>query len=1154
MEDSLSLTNNYSNKYLLARNKYFYRIIYLTPITSFSPSITSEIIKLLIKVYLFKLNIDYIFDDLSDQFLYHTKKESLTSKTNLLMAKNKLLNDILEKEKQVLKDEEAFIKNGFYFSDCPKNGIICDSVNKFPNENEGYSIVISFRLMNSLTNKSDGNDNKVYTIFSLMNKDNNIFHFYIEGNKLKLRVKKEKSPKELYEIKNNTNYILWIIQSKLKKHKMILYLNNNKNIINNLSYPEGYYKINLGFSNCNNPNYVSKDNFVGIIGTFIIFKKCLIKDENDNINITKLTELKGNYEDIIYVNCKREWGFIEKNINWILNKMEKDINIYTDIDIIISTKSLGNLNLLYNKNNILGEVKSEIYCNYFQNSSMKDEVKFYFRNKSTLKDNLNFPIQLHNTFAENLNSHIFLYLQLELYYFISLLSSKIAEINENNPDNANDKSKNVKIFTNFSDKEDFYINLTNICSLYLFCVDSFNSITCLNSSQESMFQNEIDNFKYTLYDLISMYSKYGCKMNTSILYLFVDKITKKKYFEHSVFILTFDFYDINNNQVFNVLFNYLNHISIEECDNNQLKTIFLKLIDFDKIYLNDKISKETKKEYSKIMRFLIRTSIEEKLTECESFYRKNLKKLKEEFEKKNLNLNNEQNLEEEDINKDFDKNNIKTNSEEINDNTIKVKNKSRKSSSYKQSFDANEKNNELTNLDYLILIYKHLKNLYIGISNNKKKFIELCTNRQNQICDFFNQLFSNLSEVYPIEDEEQVLNYNDSENSKREITTAELIKCLCIRFLDDLFFDENIKTIKEEEAKKQMSGEKNDENDSKKGSNGNLKNSFNSASIITRSNLKNSKIKKNSFKKDVSSNNLINMLNPLNNSKQSSFISNFTNVEKITIEGILTSKMEFFDRMILSQYTFKSIFLMLFREIPNDKKLKIIKDDKNIVNKFLMSEKHFPKTRYLLRIIILLFEKQNQFGYDTLFMSKIQLIEYSYDKFSDLLKNMLENYIDSDAEKKKKLKPIINSIFVDKGTYYDIFRLYDIMIENIVCNFNFNGCFNNKQNFDIIKDQLDKLLIQIQNDIENFMEDTLFELIDPFYFKLLFEIYINDYIKESEGNKKSDLVLEIISNIITKFDTFGNEDFNKSKKINKVYEFNNKNSILLIYQDRKSVV
>ena len=120
-----------------------------------------------------------------------------------------------------------------------------------------------------------------------MNKENTLIHFYIEDNKLRLKAKKEKKVFDLYEINNNCNYVLWILQNKVKKNKMILYLNNCKNIINNIYYPDGYFKINLGFSNCNNPEYISKDNFVGVIGTFILFKKCLIKDENDNINITK---------------------------------------------------------------------------------------------------------------------------------------------------------------------------------------------------------------------------------------------------------------------------------------------------------------------------------------------------------------------------------------------------------------------------------------------------------------------------------------------------------------------------------------------------------------------------------------------------------------------------------------------------------------------------------------------------------------------------------------------------------------------------------------------------------------------------------------------------------------------------------------------------
>ena len=107
------------------------------------------------------------------------------------------------------------------------------------------------------------------------------------------------------------------------------------------------------------------------------------------------------------------------------------------------------------------------------------------------------------------------------------------------------------------------------------------------------------------------------------------------------------------------------------------------------------------------------------------------------------------------------------------------------------------------------------------------------------------------------------------------------------------------------------------------------------------------------------------MLNPMVNSHQSSFISNMTNIGNNTVENILMSKMEFFDRFILSPFTFRSLYLMLFRELSNDKKIKIIKSENNMKKIFLMSEKHFSKTRYLLRIIIFLFEKQNNLGADT---------------------------------------------------------------------------------------------------------------------------------------------------------------------------------------------
>ena len=976
-----------------------------------------------------------------------------------------------------------------------------------------------------------------------MNKENYLMNLYIEDSIVKLRVKKEKKIYELYRIFPYTNYVLWIIQSKAKKHKMILFLNNNKNIINSIYYPEGYYTINLGFSNCNNEKYASKDNFVGIIGTFILFNKCLIKDENDNINITKITELKGNYEDIIYINTNREWAFIEKNINMILNKMSNNINIYNDIEVIISAKSIGNIRSKSDNDYLFGEIKPELYCSYFKNNSMKNEVKFFFKNKKSFENNLNFPVILQNTFMGFLNKHIFLYLQLELYYFISLISLKISEIKDEK------KLKNFKVFEDPSDEEEFYLNISKICNLFFFCLDSLNSITCLNNSQEKMIQKEIDNYKYTLVDLISIYCKYGCKIKTYFLSLFVEKISEKKYFDYCLFALTIDFYDINNNEVFDVLFNYLNHISIEYCDNNQIKQLFIKLITFDKIYLNDGIKKTTKAEYSKLMRSLINIIIKEQVNECYSPFRKRLKKLKDNLEKNNM-FHSVSNIEEEENNnendKKIDKNSFDDTNNNMSDNNsnniAKDRYRGKKLSSvdkkendeFKNQSKTYELNNNEKNLEILTLIYKYLKNLYLAINDSKKKFIESCNDRIHSITDFFNSLFKLLCEIYPIEKDELYIKYESSDEGKKEIKIAELIKCLCIRFLDDLFFEENIKIIKEEESKKQKTGYK----ESKKDSSGSLKKSFNSCQTTIKSNILPNKKSKNSFKKDGSSSNLYNLIN---SSNKSSFISNNkdnsinNNSNNNTIEAILTNKMEFFGKIIFTQYTFKSFYLMLFRELSNDKKIKFIKDEKKLKKILILNEKNIPKTRYSLRVIISLFEKQNDEGYDTLFMSKIELMEYSYNIFIGLLKNTLDDYLKSDGEKKKKLKPMINTIFVDKGYYYSVHRLYKIMIEEDICNFNFIGCSNNMLNYDLMKDYLDRLLIQLQNDIRGFIDNTLFELIDPFYFKLLSDLFFeNDINNEFIIN----VVIMIIEKIITRM----------KKDKNRIIELNCKNIIILLYK------
>ena len=492
--------------------------------------------------------------------------------------------------------------------------------------------------------------------------------------------------------------------------------------------------------------------------------------------------------------------------------------------------------------------------------------------------------------------------------------------------------------------------------------------------------------------------------------------------------------------------------------------------------MNDEIKKSTKQEYSKLLRALIKIIIKEEVCECYGYFRKALKRLKEKLEKNNM-YNNVSNIQEEEYINENDKKVYKNSFDDtnniINENNsntnIKGKYSSRKLSilnkkendESRSTSNANELNNNENNLDTLILIYKYLKNLYIAINDSKKKFIESCNDRIYSITDFFNGLFITLCRIYPIEEDEQYLKYESSEKEKKEIIIAEYIKCLCIRFLDDLFFEENIKIIKEEESKKKKTGDK----DNKKASSGSQKRSFNSCQTTIKSTILSSTKSENAIKKEGSSNNLPNLIN---SSNKNSFISNITNSNTQvynSVEDILTKNMEFFEKIILSQYTFKSFYLMLFRELSNEKKIKFIKDDKNFIKTLLLTEKNFSKTRYSLSVIISLFEKQNSDGKDTVFMSKIQLIEYSYNIFINLLKNMLDNYLKSDGEKKKKLKPVINAIFVDKGYYYSVHRFYKIMIEDNICNFHFSECSKNKQNYDLIKEHLDKLLNQVQNDI-----------------------------------------------------------------------------------------
>ena len=197
-------------------------------------------------------------------------------------------------------------------------------------------------------------------------------------------------------------------------------------------------------------------------------------------------------------------------------------------------------------------------------------------------------------------------------------------------------------------------------------------------------------------------------MKIYFLMLFCQKIKEKKYFEYCSFILSFQFYESGDNETFNAIFCELNHLFKDDCDNTQVKTIFIKLLAFDKLYLMEKIEKNIKHEYSKLMRLLLKKSMDEDWKECLDEYKSRVKQLKSDFLNDNLSME-ASNIPEEEYIYGSEKRSNKPSMDSSNNkegNNIIIS--SRKESSFKrESIESNTSNrNNDKNLEYLILIYK----------------------------------------------------------------------------------------------------------------------------------------------------------------------------------------------------------------------------------------------------------------------------------------------------------------------------------------------------------------------------------------------------------------------------------------------------------------
>ena len=1143
---------NYNNLILLSNSPLFYRLIELGKL---SLECINRIIPLLKMVYKFSFKLDFCLNDLSEQFLLK-KCENIERKNNNIICKNKFLEELFGCEK--LKIKNSKINHGFVFNDNPNNGLVFYANDSFNFPKDAFSMVISFKLMKI----EQGNNNpKKHCIFSISESENfqyTKYVLYIEDKKLKILANGKSQCLFEENIIFDKEYVLWIFSVGInKKNKTLFYLNDKKvEKVINYSFPTMITSINLGFQ-----DFKEQNNFEGIIGTFILFNKCFIKTDNNpnNIKLSQFYEkiflkLKCNYEELIYVKYKMEYSSLSLDNQEILEELNSS-DISSFIEIIISSKSVVSNDFCCSNK------KRKVYkANYFYYKNEEATLRFKSEKISPLLDNNNFnshnclityPIHLNDSFYDFINNNGIKFLEMELYYFIGII-----EYYTNN--DIDYLKKNTERFCE-------YIQI--IFKLFLYCITEINPVQ-LEENKEN-----IEQFFYTFNNLIELKSKTEFKIDykflisiSSYINLLINKIN------FCGFIFDCESYDFNDDKTLDLLFqsiliDFSKHYQ-ELCTPN----IFEKILNFSKLFISQNL-KFCKKSYSVLLQNILAKIIDENKIDCLLLYKtkiNELQKLQTHNKPSNFLYDN---IEEEEIPE-----------ENENPPAANKKKLSTVSNMSKLNFNLeklNEKEKELEKKEQedIFMVYKLLKNLYLCLDIDKKhtfidKLTEISFDDGEKFSDLFQNLFNYFNKNYDIKEEEEEekksdisnsddeYNYDDDDEEENEknknmifkeddinknndekketkemdkdimkkFKHIELIKSICIRFLDEMNL-EKIKTTQIENsritiAKGGYSSRSTTDNTYffKSGSSYNLKN-----------------MDRNTLKSEF-------YLNPNR--------SSFTKLES-PIDTIISQKLEFFKEFTISPYTFNSFFLLIMRNWTSRSKLNFIKaieEEKSKKFKLIIEKSKKKDQKEILELIPLILQMIQRIGEEddnTIFMNKLDLLEYAYNKFNQLIFDMIEK---SSEEKKSLIKPITNNLLCKQdyiiNFYLIIFDCIKTQKDKLGGTLVVYGRMKQNTSDEENTRELNNIFKKIENDMKEIINKTIYVYVDIFYFKLLFSMYRKDYHK----NEFYDFIFRIIQHIIEKLEEYeelhpfllkkDEEDENIHIKVG----LNNKSLLLLIYQ------
>ena len=1089
------LKNNINNIIILSKNDYMFKLIRLSKISN---SISNIINPFLAKIYQQKFNFDFFYNDLSEQFTLQ-KNDKIESLTKYLLAKNSFLHNLFRNEEHI--QSEITINNGFIFNNAFNNGIICslsdNSSKNFPSE--GFSLVISFFI----TNNDKGYKYNIFSFYGIKTKE--FLKLYIENDELILNYNSKKI--SLFsEIKIKKNYIFWLIFPNGNSKEIIVILNDDKKYIKSIKYPSFQYKeILMGFDKDFSSNGKSINNFEGILGSFIFFNICLInikdKQENQNQDEIKIKTLKGNYEMIINVKNRRNLLNIDRIINLTLNKFQP--KIIEQIEFIISPKSVGNIKDINN-------VKNNFICNYYDYQLSEHYFEFHFVSDNSIVNYITYPFEYKNSLLEFLNNHGLVYLHLELYFLIGALSLKIKEKKQI----YNNISK--EIYLDENEIKDMNENLNQICLLFFYIIESNNYSNRINRDKII-----INNFFYSLNDFISIGVKFGFKLRKVLLSLIINNIEfllrNNLLIGKCDFIFIYENYEIEDKEVFELFFNNLLKI-IEEYyyDENKdyFKYIFNKLINFDKIYIEGNITKEATKKYSELIQKFLNIFIDNKEDDVLDNYLYNLEKIMETINTYFLDFKKKNNI----FSDDYEDDNIQLKQDKIDDNINESKN----------ILDFNKIYN-------IKLVYKYLKNLFIAIDSieSKKNFSTFCSGKKTIFLNFFKEKILFLVQEFDTSIYEYKYAHEKAVNKINKGYYSELIKCLCISFLDEFFIE---KTYYEKKKTGSFLGSY----FTKK-----VTNSFISAkkkfgSVIFNDNPNKTKsqsilnITGEKNENDIIDNMIID--DNINNN-----IDNDSTKDEKNYFDLNFKDFAFLKDIDLSGYTFMNLYALMYKKKINNRDiLNLIKNVDNkykpfeLNNNFIFWEDDFIQNKHYFHIINMLIEKLD-------FDGNYESLKPCFELISILIIKICRFYEINNSE---NMEEILEVFFNNKNN-----SLFNISINNIIK-------LSNEINIEESSDKKDEEKKKFYNQFLNLFKDNMIKIIDssllkykdPFYFIFINKNFIYN-------NIDLDYILGLISFMINKFISYIDEYNNRSEKKDNIhldkpiiFEFNNKNLLLLLYK------